>query len=302
MVAQSVIDEDDYNDDTAEDIGNVEWGHSAKFENEEPPGPTASTPSSVRTPRIDAPAVNPAARRLEPIAVRSSDQSSSTAWWPTLEPLARSPERARTADLGPPEPLLRRTWQRAILTEIGATFHADGEPDISALVEAVARQKLLKQIPRQRVKSNRLGLCCYVDVGDGMGPFAADQREFLRDLQKVIGKDALSLKRFRGTPLRSDWQGAINLGLPPHGHPILILSDLGIGRPRYSTDPAPISDWLKFINILAEAANPVIALVPYPPTRWPMELSRSMNLLFWDPTTNSRAVAATVRRRRASHR
>jgi hypothetical protein len=305
--AERIIGDDHDDDDNNPAIDDdIEIQRSEKFEGDGPPDPpplAAPRPSpTTPTPRHDTPLPNSAARRLEPFTADSGDQKQLSSWWRDLEPLARSPEQSAANETPPPEPLLRRAWQRAIITEIGATFRAEGEPDVPALVESIAQQKLPKQIPRQRVKSNRLGLCCYLDIGDGMGPFAADQKEFVRDLQRVVGKDLLSLRRFRGTPLYPGRKDNITDELPAPGRPVLILSDLGIGRPRYSSDAAPVSEWLKFAEMLREAGCSAVALVPYPRARWSFELQKAITILFWDPTTNSRLVAAALRPMRVNLR
>jgi len=296
--AQPAIGEDD--DEGALDGKGIEFQRSDKFDAEGPPespGQAAGVPPTPAPPRPEEPVPQPnrAATRLKPAAAASDNQTQFSDWWRNLEPLAPSPQRARTDELPAPEPLLRRPWQRAIIGEIAATFRAEGEPDVPALVEALAQQRLPKQIPRRRVKTNRLGLYCYLDIGDGMEPFAADQKDFVREMQKVIGKDLLSVKRFRGTPQRTQRGHAFTDDLPRAGSPVLLLSDLGIGRPRHSEDPAPAVEWLEFASMLAQAGNSLIALLPYPSARWPIELQQAMTILFWDPSTNARIIATALR-------
>ena len=277
-----------------------------KFEDDGPPQsrsvPDRPRPSEPPRPVESVTPTASTAMRLEPIAIGSPDRAEPGIWWRNLEPMPRSPARTPALKAVAPEPLLRRAWQRAIFAEIAATFRAEGEPDMSVLVEAIARQKIPRELPRARVKSNRLGLYCYLDTGDGMGPFAADQKELIDDLQKVVGKDLLSVRRFRGSPLQTDSPGTKAVEPPPAGYPVLLLTDLGIGRPRYSTDPASVSEWMKFATILKHSGNQVVALVPYPRARWPLDLRRVMKILFWDRSTNSRVAAAAVRPNRIGTR
>jgi hypothetical protein len=275
--------------------------------------PTLHTSPQLEVPleRFDQPVApaKPAAaeaprslHRLAPVTTGKVDRSAAVPeWWTTLEPLAPSPP-APSLTYGAaeqmPAPLLRPGWQRAIFAEIAASYFQEGEPDTQALVDRVAAHLPITNIPRRYVRSVRRGLCCYVDRGDGMRPFSADESGLVQGLQMVIGREALTVKAFRRTPMRPAADDDEASEPPPRGQPLLLVTDLGIGRPRLSDDPARPAEWLRFVDEMQRNANRIVALVPYPQTRWPRQLRRSMAILFWDPATSPRSVSAALRSRR----
>jgi hypothetical protein len=111
-----------------------------------------------------------------------------------------------------------------------------------------------------------------------------------------VASDQLRLLYFTGCPSRDcaapgdedmhPWQA------PPPGTPLLLFSDLGIGRPPGTTDRASVEEWVDFADRARTAGCTLIALVPYGPRRWPRRLTRVMQIVHWDPRTT----AAVVRR------
>jgi hypothetical protein len=236
-------------------------------------------------PAVEAPGSAP--QRLEPLEVKQSPRMPISGWWAQLEPLAPSPPPSSRKPT-PPEPLLRREWQRTILAEIAASDFPEGEPDLPAIVEQIAAQKPVKSIPRRSIKSIRRGLCCFIDKGDGMMPFAADQTMLVHALRIVLGRESVSICYFRGTPIRMREGRAACRKAVRNVQPILVVTDLGIGRPRFSADPASVSDWLRFAASLKHSGSRLLALVPYPPERRPRVFDGAgITILFWDPSTNT---------------
>jgi hypothetical protein len=277
--------------------------------------PTLHTSPQLEVPleRFDQPAepakrapaqVSRSPRRLEPVATGRVDRTAAVPeWWPELKPMAPSPPaRLLTDDIAgsAPQPLLRPGWQRAIFAEIAATSFPEGEPDTRTMVDRVAALQPITEIPRRPVRSIRRGLCCFVDHGDGMRPFSMDQDGVVQGLRMVVGRDALTVRPFRRTPMQRPVDDEESVQPPPRGQPLLVVTDLGIGRPRFSDDPATPAEWLRFAHEARRNSNRVIALVPYPPSRWPRLLRRSMAVLFWDPATSPRTVSAELRRRSRS--
>jgi hypothetical protein len=131
-----------------------------------------------------------------------------------------------------------------------------------------------------------------------MESFASDQ-VFLRDeILKVVGKDRTEVLAFSGTPLRGaggdfreDWT---EYEPAPSGTPVLVLTDLGIGRPQLSSERAHADEWLEFAALVRRCNCPLIAFVPYPETRWP-DLRQVMTVLHWDRPTNASTVRSLVR-------
>jgi hypothetical protein len=72
---------------------------------------------------------------------------------------------------------------------------------------------------------------------------------------------------------------------------VLALTDLGIARPMFDADWTDPEDWLELDRVLVRAGSPLIAFVPYPPSRWPPVLAAALTIVQWDRVTS----AATVR-------
>ncbi len=63
---------------------------------------------------------------------------------------------------------------------------------------------------------------------------------------------------------------------------VLVMTDLGIGRPPGWAEWASEAEWLEFALLLRKAGCPLVALVPYPSDRWPPALAASMMILSFD--------------------
>lgn len=77
---------------------------------------------------------------------------------------------------------------------------------------------------------------------------------------------------------------------------MLLLTDLGIGRPQLSADPATVEEWLELAAVVRRAGCPLVALVPYGAHRWPAALRDAMTLVEWDRPTSAARVRARVGR------
>jgi len=111
----------------------------------------------------------------------------------------------------------------------------------------------------------------------------------------------VNILRFVGCPLwgtgtghRKTW----NAYCPPlPGTVVLLLSDLSIGRPMFSTEAASVQEWLDFAIRVRRACCPLVAFVPYSPSRWPLRLVDMMTLVQWDRWTTVGTVHKLVMRR-----
>ena len=66
---------------------------------------------------------------------------------------------------------------------------------------------------------------------------------------------------------------------------MVLLTDLGIGRPLGWDDWADVAEWQEFAALVRRAQCPLVAFVPYRRARWPTRLIHSIAIVQWDRTT-----------------
>ena len=205
-------------------------------------------------------------------------------------------------ELPPALPLLEASWTRALLTVAMSTEAFDGEADIEAMVDILARGSMPQSLPRLPIPTMRQGVQLLVDRGAGLVPFARDVEALSAAIAAVAGADSLRLLRFRGTPGNGVYDAVARAHTqyepPPHGVPVLLITDFGIAANPFVEDAAPLSEWIAFLSILRQREHAVIAFVPYPRSRWPYALTRMATLLEWDRRTTVLHVQTARRRSR----
>lgn len=206
-------------------------------------------------------------------------------------------ERPRVSEEHVPElpfaPLLAPRWTRGILTAALATRAPhDGAPlDLERIVEAVARGEVLERLPRVPSWALPPTVQVLADRGAGMAPFERDQRHLARVLRRVAGADRVTERPFVGCPDRDDEdEDEESYTPPPAGSVVVLLSDLGIARPRQWRDRAGVAEWRRFARRAREAGCGLVALVPYPADRWPSALTRSIRTIEWDRRTTATSI------------
>jgi len=260
-----------------------------------PRAPEVVTPPPASVTPAPGPAPLGAARHAVLRAIeRSGDTSQQPEWLVDV----KSAERPSGIPVkGPaPEPLFPRTQTRALLTAAISTWDTDGPLDVLRVVDMLARLEPIRELPHETAASVRRGAQVLVDTGMGMGPFRADVTQLLAHLEALVAPDQLKRLYFIGCPSREcaapgddemrRWDP------PPRGTPLLIFSDLGIGRPPGTEERASVDEWVDFADRARTAGCTPIALVPYGPRRWPRRLTRVMHIIHWD----HRTTAAIVRR------
>lgn len=190
----------------------------------------------------------------------------------------------------PFSPLFAPQWTRAILSATLATNGGDGSLDVEQLVEQLARREPIDHLPRMPAPTLRRGVQLLVDSSEGMAPFARDQAYLQDEIMNVVGADHVTALRFVGCPSRGVGSGPRRrwpayYDPPPPGTVVLLLTDLGIGRPPLATDYATTTEWEAFAVQVKRARCPVVALVPYAPARYPLALSYMMTIIQWDRHT-----------------
>jgi hypothetical protein len=220
-----------------------------------------------------------------------------------LEVEVKQPEAVLPEDqaylLPPFEPLFRPNATRGILSAAVATESGDGPIDLELLVDRIARRAHLDEIPREPVPTLRRGLQLLVDMSEALMPFSRDQDWLRATLEKLVPADRLEMLFFAGCPgrgagtgLRSEWTGYRYPSRP--GTVILLLTDLGIGRPLFSTERADAAEWREFALGARRAGCPLVALTPYASQRWPAGLEDVMKIIEWDRRTNATRVRMVI--------
>lgn len=189
-------------------------------------------------------------------------------------------------------PLLEPGWTRAIISSALSTASSDGALNIDEIVDTIANLRPLLQLPRRPLPTMRRGVQLLLDRSPALAPFARDQAWLADEVFRIGGTDRVHVRDFHACPTRRSTDG---LGIeettyspPAPGTPVLVVTDLGIGRPRGLNDWADEVEWLDFAAILRRAGCPLVAMVPYPPARWPLALARGIAILQFDrPTTAS---------------
>jgi hypothetical protein len=209
--------------------------------------------------------------------------------WEAVEALARYDPVVHGRDL-PHEPLWEPAWTRELVAAALTTRATGHTIDESRAVNTIAHGRPLTDVPLIPRRTLSRGVQVLVDVGEAMVPYARDRTQLVRQIGLVAGHSRVTVLRFSSTPLRGagasgrpTWR---RYAPPEPGTPVLALTDLGIGGHPVDTGRASAAAWLQLAGWLERRASRLIALVPYPPARWPTALRRAITILRWDrPTT-----------------
>lgn len=258
------------------------------------PAPLDPAPSGEST-WTAPPASRPTPPLLRPVGTAGWPDEVD---WRDASLLDRAPERDQPVDLLL-EPLLEPNTAGPVLEAVLATGGPGDEIDIEALVDTIARHRLIEEIPLKTRPSLFRGVHVLVDIAEPMMLFALDQREVVDRLRALIGAWNVRVERFAGHIASGCGPGSVATWKafepPPHGTPVLLLSDLGLG-----TDPDDVAqEWIDLADTLSRRSSQLVALVPYESGRWDAlssELRRSVGLVTWDRSTSVSDVVFRVRR------
>jgi hypothetical protein len=224
-------------------------------------------------------------------------QSESDEWIKGVEPLPlpSGDDKYVAPDL---EPLLLPQWTRAILSAALVTNAEDGLPDIERITETIARGEAIRELPTRSSPTLCRGVQLLIDKSLAMMPFIRDQAWLQKEIQQVVGKNHVELRRFVGSPLRrgagSESKPWKDYAPPMPGTPVVVLTDLGICQPILGDDWADVQEWQRFGVAVQHAHCPLIAFVPYGESRWPTELRRYMTIIQWDRKTTAPIIRSIV--------
>jgi hypothetical protein len=200
-------------------------------------------------------------------------------------PLPLSPRVRLTAET---DPLFTPAWTRTLLSSALGTRDREGPFDMKAWVESLACLRPPDAPLRVVSRTLRRGVQVLCDRGESMQPFLDDQTSLIARIRQVVGPDRVDVSWFQDCPVRGCGGGSRRTwrawSPPDPGTVILLLSDLGIARPSFSAF-ASTEEWAGFARAVQNHGCPLKAFVPYPPSRWPRMLMRSIHMIQWDRST-----------------
>jgi len=227
---------------------------------------------------------------------KSNQQPSAPTWLAQVPSLETLDEQGVNT---PIQPLFDRLRRRGILSSALATHVEEGDLNLQRIVDTVSVGQPLQYLPRLAVPTLRRGVQVLLDVGQGMDPFAEDQRGLVRALDDVLADDRLEVLLFSGCPgrgVRGEAESRYRAWRPPpRGVPLLVVTDLGIGGPMLDPDRPATAEWLAFSYRVRKAGYDIVAFVPYEATRWPRRLLSTMKLIHWSERTTVGAVRRALR-------
>lgn len=227
-----------------------------------------------------------------------TEEAAPSIYVPPLE--ASAPEDETQSP--PHDPLFFPRWTRGILSAGLATRSELGPIDIDRVVRILSRGQCLRSFPLLSSPTLSRGIQLLIDRSEAMTPFIKDQIRLAKDISSVVGKDRVNTMRFVGCPGRRAGAGPerswSRYEPPLPGVPVLLLTDLGIGRPQLSDERSGVAEWLKFAAQVKKAECPLLAFVPYAPARWPPTLMGEFTIIQWDRNTTAITVANRLKRER----
>jgi hypothetical protein len=249
----------------------------------------------------------PGERNQEPLPfeIRKSLPHPATMpkWLEEVEPLAKNRATTAAVPVSEPPPLFVPEWTRAILSTTLALRHADGPLDVPAIIGGISRGEAVTPLPRIERKSLARGVQLLVDRSEAMMPFAADVKWLEERFHKTAGSHAIQVMRFSGCPTRGagpggrlTWKPYGEWPSPRTGTTIVVVSDLGIVSAPLRHLPGEPEEWIDFANHVRSRSCPLVAIVPFDPTRWPEELVRHVPMIPWDRRTTASRVRALLGR------
>ncbi|MFD5406629.1 hypothetical protein [Streptomyces griseorubiginosus] len=210
--------------------------------------------------------------------------------WPTALPRPAPPWNPRT--------------ERALFLAVAGTFTTGRAVDHPRLVELVVRglaggPVARPRVPYRRRLTTRAGALLLLDRGESMRPFRHDQEWIARLAARILppgGLRVLDLRIAQGVS-RDRGRTWEPHPVPPHGQPVLLLSDLGHLQPplpgRHHSSP---KSWLPYLRRLRESGCRAVCLTPYPAEEYPAAVRRTVALVPLDRRVSVR-LAQTIARR-----
>lgn len=240
------------------------------------------------------------------VRMRQEKEKASTApaYFIAPQPINPLPASAPEDTLPRPpfEPLIKPQWSRAVISTAARIRTPNGPPDLEMLVTAAAQRRPMDRLALS-LSETASGADVLVDIGESMTLFTRDQDDLVHLMRRVLGAGLVSVFRFSYSPVNGVYR-PLRLKPEPYrpprpGWPVILLTDLGIGA---GIGAAPSEHWRTFSDVVRAAGCHAVALVPYPPERWPREIAAALDLIQWDRRTSVRTIRAALGRSHGSAR
>ncbi|WP_369275944.1 hypothetical protein AB5J55_43860 [Streptomyces sp. R11] len=128
----------------------------------------------------------------------------------------------------PYESLLPPSSEAATLHVLVSRMPPEGPVDLDRLLDRLAGNVAVEELPRQPVRTLRFGVQILVDLGEGMEPFWRDEMD---GVTAIAGRQSCQVRYFSGCPLHRSGEGAgwtwKPYRPPARGAKVLVLSDFG---------------------------------------------------------------------------
>jgi hypothetical protein len=269
---------------------------------EQPDGDKRATEETPDTSKRDLPPVPSGSSPVRSEVKKGLRVQGTPSWAGNFEPLPKAAEApAIPAPSRKFEPLLLPNWTRSILSGALSRKTHDGPVNVGKVVTSIARGEMVTALPRYPRPTLSRGVQVLIDRSATMLPFADDQRWLEREIRLVVGEENAQILSFEGCPTRrvgrgpkSEWKDYEPHFRPRRGTVLLLLTDLGIGRPPSPAAGVRFDEWRLFAESLRKRGCPLVALVPYAPARWPPVLTSLITIVQWDRTTGAPLIHARV--------
>jgi hypothetical protein len=232
------------------------------------------------------------------VSQRLEVQRQSLQWREDAEPLPEVTDAQ--IEMRPPlAPLFNPKTSRALISTAFSTQRNEGAIDFATLFDQICALRPVTRLPRLPVSTMRFGIQLLIDRGQGTWPYYGDQESVRDEILGIVGRDRVETLYFSDSPLRGFGAGSRSGWKRPYeppaaGTPVVVVTDLGIGRGRNPDMGAGVEEWLRFAEAVHSAECPLLALVPYGEPRWPGELRKAMYILCWDRGTHVSLVRRIV--------
>lgn len=210
---------------------------------------------------------------------------------PEVAPLT---EEDLDADDTPVVPLLRqqplRPWSQLWPTlQSALRVMAPGRAlDVATIVRRWSRGQRVGRLPRTSRGVWPSALHLWIDRGDRLTPFWADQDDVGRRVARMCGPDRVQVEVVDARRVES-LAAQVARGVDANT-PVLVLGDLGFYVGEVST-----TAWQRAGRRLRASGATVAALVPCPPVRWNAGAARAWRAMTWEHARASEGLAARAR-------
>ncbi|MDT7808429.1 MAG: hypothetical protein QOJ70_2242 [Acidobacteriota bacterium] len=269
-----------------------------------PSSPRAASEEGLKVVATDDVKVNADPKPPGEVAAANDDAAAEELWLEPLPPRAvrmpvwvsevkpmPKPVGVEEDEPLPSEPLFTPAWTRALLATTLSYLDERGPLDIERVVKLLSLGEPLKHLPRRMKLGLKPNLQLLIDINKTMMPFVQDQFLIVSEMERLIPAQSITQLFFSACPLRGvgsgeDWPEEPYR--PPHTDtPVLLLTDLGVGRAGPGVESASVEEWLRFARVVRAAGCQLAALVPYPLRRVAAPLRRAMSVIPWDRATTT---------------